>query len=678
MAYAFLLFAVLVASASAAATKNVPNKNHPSTDGDLSLLNPTSVNGTNLYETDILLTDEQHLQIIGKKAISNLAARWPTAANGFIDVPYRFGDANVDQTAVAAGIAHWEANTCIRFRLDESQTSPHIKFILGSGCWSYIGRINSNTGQDLSIGTGCTGLGTVAHEIGHSMGFYHEQSRSDRDSSVKILLENIIAGKESNFNPYADNNYSVPYDYLSDMHYSSKAFSSNGKLTIATVDPMNQELIGARSGLSHMDLLLANKMYPCIEKWLKDCSLTSDPCMNYGYMGANCSCVCPPGTTGTNCETVEKTYFDTKRFGCSEIIHPMLILLPLLTTQWIHINQEFFRFADVKCTKAIEAPACHKVQLTFTDFQIYGRNAYCNNAMCCYFEILEIRTNDTFRGDIYCDTDIAPGTVFESAGNKMILYFESRSYWLKGWSANIKFIPIVGCDPTSTPTCTQNVLSATELQWTSPLFGQGNYPDASNCSISLSTTVPAWAKITVNSFALETGCSDYVTFTKPYNFGPLQLCDTQTGSIMLPSYNTAGTFLSSATKNAAGFDLTITKMTSSCHKVITLTSGGSATLTAPTSGNQVWTTKACEWWIESPVGTKIKLTSSKLSVRSCSTEGVLINPDGNSSYPTATTNAVCGTFAAIQATSNSNKMAVMFYSNNAKSSMSAKATVVAA
>ncbi|XP_066953281.1 bone morphogenetic protein 1-like [Macrobrachium rosenbergii] len=253
--------------------------------------------------------------------------------------------------------------------------------------------------------------------------------------------------------------------------------------------------------------------------------------------------------------------------------------------------------------------------------------------MCCYFEILEIRTNDTLRGDV---------------------------------------------SSPSAPTCTQQVINATALKWTSPLFGQSNYPDATNCSITLTTTAPAWAKITVNSSALETGCGDYVSFTKPYNFGAAQLCNTQTGDIMLPSYNAVGTFLSNAANNAAGFNLTITKMTSSCHQVITLTSGGSATLTAPTANNNAWTSKACEWWIGSPAGTRIQLTSSKLSVTTCGTEGVLNNPDGDSSYPTATTSANCGTAAKMQVTSNGNKMAVMFYSNNSESSMVAAATVVAA
>ncbi len=65
------------------------------------------------------------------------------------------------------------------------------------------------------------------HEIGHIIGFYHEQSRSDRDNYVTILWQNIIgqASYMVNFFSAADeiepNNLNVQYDLSSIMHYES-------------------------------------------------------------------------------------------------------------------------------------------------------------------------------------------------------------------------------------------------------------------------------------------------------------------------------------------------------------------------------------------------------------------------------------------------------------------------
>lgn len=58
------------------------------------------------------------------------------------------------------------------------------------------------------------------------MGFWHEQSRSDRDSYVSILTHNIRPAALGNFDLEVDNSYGVPYDYKSDMHYGGKVLVS--------------------------------------------------------------------------------------------------------------------------------------------------------------------------------------------------------------------------------------------------------------------------------------------------------------------------------------------------------------------------------------------------------------------------------------------------------------------
>lgn len=60
-------------------------------------------------------------------------------------------------------------------------------------CWSYVG--DDGVGQNLSIGAGCDTKAVVQHEILHALGFYHEQSRSDRDDYVQIWWDEIEEGK---------------------------------------------------------------------------------------------------------------------------------------------------------------------------------------------------------------------------------------------------------------------------------------------------------------------------------------------------------------------------------------------------------------------------------------------------------------------------------------------------
>uniref|UniRef100_H2Y7W0 Metalloendopeptidase n=1 Tax=Ciona savignyi TaxID=51511 RepID=H2Y7W0_CIOSA len=150
--------------------------------------------------------------------------------------------------------------TCIDFVVRTNQVN-YIEFVSKGGCWSYIGRKGGM--QEISIGFGCEWKGVVQHELMHALGFWHEQSRPDRDNFVKILTENIIAGKEHNFNKRNSiNSLGSPYDLQSIMHYGGNAFSKNRSPTI--VDRTTNQIIKAqREKFSDEDRVQLNLLYRC-------------------------------------------------------------------------------------------------------------------------------------------------------------------------------------------------------------------------------------------------------------------------------------------------------------------------------------------------------------------------------------------------------------------------------
>lgn len=209
----------------------------------------------NLLEGDIAVNPK-------KNAILDETRRWK------FPIPYILTD-SLDLNAkgvILQAFEEYRLRSCVDFKPYEGE-STYISFVKLSGCWSFVG--DDGTGQNVSIGARCDTKAIVEHELLHALGFYHEQSRSDRDDYVKIWWDEIEEGKEHNFNKYEDDfitDMNTPYDYESIMHYFPFSFNKNESVpTITTTIPYFNHVIGQRLDFSKVDITRLNHMYDCAE-----------------------------------------------------------------------------------------------------------------------------------------------------------------------------------------------------------------------------------------------------------------------------------------------------------------------------------------------------------------------------------------------------------------------------
>ena len=222
-------------------------------------VNYTLKNGLALFEGDILLTSKGNISSLKQSkqnhiqysiARNDTPYKWKNNT-----IPYQF-DPNVSEDTkamVVSAMVHWSNNTSMQFIEINATQYPDFVHITSQdyACYSHVGKVGGV--QDLNIVYDC-GWGTAVHELGHTLGLWHEQSRSDRNQYIKILYENIESGFEDNFDQrILDGTDLWKYDYNSIMHYGDDYFNAVDT-NLKTIETIPKGItIGQRNAISTGD-----------------------------------------------------------------------------------------------------------------------------------------------------------------------------------------------------------------------------------------------------------------------------------------------------------------------------------------------------------------------------------------------------------------------------------------
>jgi hypothetical protein len=233
-------------------------------------INYYNYNGTSILQGDIILTK----QIVDGRAAMDkfiINKKWPHG-----EIPYIIDNSVPNKQRIYDAIDYWKANTPIKFKeLNNNEPRPHnyVSFVFDFKiCASSIGM--QDRPQYIKVANWCNKDGLI-HEIGHTLGMWHEQGREDRDNYVTVVTDNIKPGKEHNFATIKCNQDNVcasaasigDYDYCSIMHYPREAFSKiPGEPTIIPKKPITGcSDIGLAMELSEGDIDAIYATYPELE-----------------------------------------------------------------------------------------------------------------------------------------------------------------------------------------------------------------------------------------------------------------------------------------------------------------------------------------------------------------------------------------------------------------------------
>lgn len=214
-------------------------------------------NGMNFFEGDIILSDKQLTDDGSANRGGASFSRWP-GSKIYYTVASNMGSINANKITTAVNEYNSKTNTQWIPRTNQAN---YVEFIFGSSSgsdgWAHIGYQGGK--QSISLDQYIS-VGSVIHEMGHTVGLYHEHSRKDRDQYLSIQWNNIQDGQAYNFNIYSSGTDIGPFNINSVMMYWPNSYSKNGLPTIKRAN--NTTFTYNRTGFTTGDINTINTMYP--------------------------------------------------------------------------------------------------------------------------------------------------------------------------------------------------------------------------------------------------------------------------------------------------------------------------------------------------------------------------------------------------------------------------------
>src|SRR4029077_332603 len=194
-------------------------------------------NGKAIFQGDIILESAG----IDSVSVAYNQFLWPKIGNQY-QIPYIVASGSGNLTNLNTAIAQFNSTfSNIKFVARTTETD-YVNFSFNPSdnsaqCEANVGRVG---GEQQVGGAGgssnpCT-VGTILHEMGHTIGLWHEQSRPDRNTYISVNYGNLIKGSISNFNQIFDNVQTPTlFDYASIMESPPFSFSRNGGPAIESI-----------------------------------------------------------------------------------------------------------------------------------------------------------------------------------------------------------------------------------------------------------------------------------------------------------------------------------------------------------------------------------------------------------------------------------------------------------